>query len=146
MPLNNQPVGAEGSVLGTIALVNLEVIVEVTGKSLKVPSYVIDSTKIVWKGNAKNCGMIMGSIVLVAFKFHILHANGIEVLPVNSANSLAVDSAKQLESTLGYSLEQASEVISKHTCLPIGSSKSTVLFECYKSTQLSQHLAELAVL
>ena len=146
LPLHNQPVGAEGSVLGATALVNLEVVVQVTGKSLKVPCYVIDSTKPVWKGDAKNCGMIMGSIALVAFQFHILHANGIEVLTVNSANSLAVDSVTQLESTPADSVEQVSEVMSKHTCAPVGSSNSTVLFECYKPTQLSLHLAELAVL
>ena len=35
LPLNNQPVGAEGSVLGATVLVNLEVVVESTGKSLK---------------------------------------------------------------------------------------------------------------
>ena len=32
LPPNNQPVGAEGTVLGATALVNLEVIVEETGK------------------------------------------------------------------------------------------------------------------
>ena len=106
----------------------------------------IDSTKPVWKGDAKNCGMIMGSNALVAFQFRILHANGIEVLQVNSANSLAVDSVKQLESTPADSVEQASEVMSKHTSAPVGSSNSIVLFECYKPTQLSQHLAELTVL
>ena len=53
---------------------------------------------------------------------------------------------KQLESPLANSMEQASEVMSKHTCVPLGSSKSTVLFECYAPIQLSQHLAELAVL
>ena len=53
-PLNNQPVGAEGSVLGATTLVYLEVVVEVTGKSLKVPCYVIYSTKPVWKGDTKN--------------------------------------------------------------------------------------------
>ena len=94
LPLNNQPVGAKGSVLGATALVNREIIVEVTGKSLKVPCYVSDLTKQVWKGDAKNCGMIMGSNALVAFQFQILHANGIEVLPVNSANSLAEGSAR----------------------------------------------------
>ena len=146
LPLNNKPVGAEGSVLGVTALVNLEVTVEVTGKSLKVPCYVIDSTKPAWKGDAKNCGMIMGSNALVAFQFHILHANGIEILPVNSANLLAVGSAKQLEPIPANSVKQASEVMSKHTCALVGSSKPTVLFECYKPTQLSQHLAELAVL
>ena len=45
LPLNTQPVGAEGSVLGAIALVNLEVVIETTGKMLEVPCYVIDSTK-----------------------------------------------------------------------------------------------------
>ena len=59
-----------------------------------MPCYVIDSTKPVWKGNAINCELIMGSNALVAFQFHILRANGIEVLPVNSANSPAMGLAK----------------------------------------------------
>ena len=98
LPLNNQPVGAEDSVLGATALVNLdlEIAVESTGKSLKVPCYVIDSTKPVWRGDANNCGKIMGSNVFVTFQFHILHANGIEILPVNSVRSLDVPSNKLL--------------------------------------------------
>ena len=64
---NTQLVGAEGSVLGTTALVKFEVVVEVTGKCLEVPCYVIDSTKPVWQSNVKNCGMIMGTNALVAF-------------------------------------------------------------------------------
>ena len=68
----------------------------------------------------------MGSNALVAFQFHVLHANGIEVLPVNLTNSLAIGLVKQLESTFADSVEQASEVLSKHTCVPVGSSKSTV--------------------
>ena len=137
LPPNNQPVGAEGSVLGATALVNLEVVVESTGKSLKVPCYVIDSTKPVWRGDANNCGMIMGSNAFVAFQFRILHANGIEILPVNSVKLLVVDPAMQLEPT--DSLEQAPEEMSPHT-------KSTELFECYKPTLLSQQLAELVIL
>ena len=137
--LNNQPVGAEDSVLGATALVNLdlEVAAESTGKSLKVPCYVIDSTKPVWRGDANNCGKIMGSNAFVAFQFHILHANGIEILPVNSVRSLVVDPATQLEPT--DTLEQAPEEMSPHT-------KSTELFECLKLTQLSQQLAELVIL
>ena len=88
LPINNQTIGAEGSVLGATALVNLKVVIEVTGKSLKMPCYVIDSTKPVRKGDAKNCGMFMGSNALVGFQFRILHANGIKVLPVNSAKQL----------------------------------------------------------
>ena len=83
LPLNTQPVGAEGSVLGAIALVNLEVVIETTGKKLEVPCYVIDSTKPIWQGEVKNCGMIMGTNVLVAFQFCISHSNGIVISPVS---------------------------------------------------------------
>ena len=83
LPLNTQPVGAEGSVLGTIALVSLEVMIETTGKKLEVPCYVIDSTKPIWQGEVKNCGMIMGTNALVAFQFCISHSNGIVISPVS---------------------------------------------------------------
>ena len=67
----------EGSVLGATSLGSLKVLVEVIGKSLKVPCYVIDSIKPVWRGDTKNCGINMGFNALVAFQFHNLHANGI---------------------------------------------------------------------
>ena len=81
--------------------VSLEVIVEVTGKSLKVPYNVIDSIKPVWRGDAKNCncGIIMDSNALVAFQFHILHANGIEILLVDSTKPLVANPEKWLEPT-----------------------------------------------
>ena len=47
----------------------------------------------------------MGSNAFVAFQFRILHANGIEILPVNSVKSLVVDPATLLEPT--DPLEQA---------------------------------------
>ena len=50
VPLSNQPVGAESSVLGATALVNLEDVVEVTEKSLKVFCYVIDLTNSLERG------------------------------------------------------------------------------------------------
>ena len=84
LPLNTQPVGAEGSALGATALVKLEVVIEATGIKLTVPCYVIDSTKPVWQGDVKNCGMIMGTNALSAFEFHISHSNGIEILPASS--------------------------------------------------------------
>ena len=84
LPLNAQPVGAEGSALGATALVKLEVVIEATGIKLTVPCYVIDSTKPVWQGDVKNCGMIMGTNALSAFEFHISHSNGIEILPASS--------------------------------------------------------------
>ena len=43
----------------------------------------INSTKPVWQGDVKNCGMIMGTNALAAFEFHISHSNGIEILPAN---------------------------------------------------------------
>ena len=82
-PLNTQPVGAEGSVLGATALVKVDVIIEVTGKCLEIPCYVIDSAKPVWQGNVKNCGMIMGTNALVAFQFCISHFNGEKISPVS---------------------------------------------------------------
>ena len=76
----------------------------------------------------------MGSNALFAFQFHILHANGIEILPVDSVKPLAADLAKWLEPT--KPLEQAPEEISQHTssvCLL--KPKSTELFECYKPSR-----------
>ena len=83
LPLNTQPIGAEGSVLGATALVKVDVIIEVTGKCLEIPCYVIDSAKPVWQGNVKNCGMIMGTNALVAFQFCISHFNGEKISPVS---------------------------------------------------------------
>ena len=80
MLLNTQPVGAEGSVLGAIPL---GVVIETTGKKLEVPCYVIDSTKPIWQGEIKNCGMIMGTNALVAFQFCISHSNGIVISPLS---------------------------------------------------------------
>ena len=51
LPLNAQPVGAEGSALGATALVKLEIVIEATGTKLTVPCYVINSTKPVWQGD-----------------------------------------------------------------------------------------------
>ena len=84
LPLNAQPVGAEESALGATALVKLEIVIEATGTKLTVPCYVINSTKPVWQGDVKNCGMIMATNALAAFEFHISHSNGIEILPASS--------------------------------------------------------------
>ena len=117
LPLNTQPVGAEGSVLGAIALVNLEVVIETTGKKLEVPCYVIDSTKPIWQGEVKNCGMIMGTNALVAFQFCISHFNGIVISPVSlmkqegSADLLkSYELSKQTNSQPSTSVECAKSV------------------------------------
>ena len=45
------------------------------------------------------CMIMRGLQCFVAFQFRILHANGIEILPVNSVKPLVVDPVTQLEST-----------------------------------------------
>ena len=84
LPLNAQPVGAEGSALGATALVKLEIVIVATGIKLTAPCYAIDSTKPIWQGDGKNCGMIMGTNALSASEFHISHSNEIEILPASS--------------------------------------------------------------
>ena len=135
LPLNAQPVGAEGSILGATALVNLKVTVEATGKNLEVPCYVIDSARPIWQGDAKDCGMIMGTNALVAFQFRILHANGIEISPISTTKQL--ESIDSLEPT-----PEESEQTHRPQCL----SKLTESVECYKPAQLDQQLAQLVVL
>ena len=45
----------EGSYpLGAKALVKLQVVVEITGSSLLVPCYVMDSSKPIWQGEVRN--------------------------------------------------------------------------------------------
>ena len=61
----------------------LDVIIEVAGKCLEIPCYVIDSAKPVWQGNVKNCGMIIGTNTLVDFHFCISHFNGEKISPVS---------------------------------------------------------------
>jgi len=57
LAFDTQPIGAEGSPLGAKALVKLQVVVEITGSSLEIPCYVMDSSKPIWKGEVRNCSM-----------------------------------------------------------------------------------------
>ena len=116
LPLNTQPVGAEGSVLGAIGLVNLEVVIETTGKKLEIPCYVIDSTKPIWQGEVKNCGMIMGTNALVAFQFCISHSNGMVISPV--------------------SLEESADLLKSHELSKQTNSHPSTSVECAKSVQV----------
>ena len=135
-----QPVEAKGIVLGVIALVNLEVI-EATGKSLEIPCHVLDSTKPVWQGDVKNCGMIMGTNALVAFEFCISHANGTEISPVSAAKQLeSTDLVKPVEELS----KQTCKELSKQTCSPICLTDPD---QCYRSVQVqTPSLTELVTL
>jgi len=68
--LDTQPIGAEGSPLGVKALVKLYV-AKITGLSLQISCYVMDSSKPIWQGKLWNCGMIMGTNALVGLDFRI---------------------------------------------------------------------------
>ena len=50
LELDRQPIGANGTELGVVALVKLGVSVEGTDKTLQVPCYVLSSDKPLWKG------------------------------------------------------------------------------------------------
>lgn len=89
-----------------------------------MPCYVIDSTKPVWQGDDKNCGMIMGTNVFVFnFVFYM-------------QMKLLIDSVKQLESTKIYLSRLQKKCQSTHLL-------ATYIIEYYKPVQLGQHLAEL---
>ena len=127
MPLNTQPVGAEGSVLGATALVKVDVIIKVTRKCLEVPCYVIDSAKPVWQGNVKNCGMIMGTNALVAFQFCISHFNGEKISPVSLPK------------------QELSAKVSKQTYLPLTDTINSIPVQVDLAVQ-APSLAELVTL
>ena len=127
LPLNTHPVGAEGSVLGATALVKVDVIIEVTGKCLEIPCYVIDSAKLVWQGNVKNCGMIMGTNALVAFQFCISHFNGEKISPVSLPK------------------QELSSKVSKQTYLPLTDTINSIPVEVDLAVQ-APSLTELVTL
>ena len=140
LPLNTQPVGAEGSVLGATALVKLEVLVEVTGKCLEVPCYVIDSTKPVWQGNVKNCGMIMGTNALVAFQFCISHFNGVEISPDSLLKQGPAQLSKQICPPLTDTIKDSNPV---QVDLAVQAPSLTELATLPKCTQAQLYTSQL---
>ena len=85
------PQGACGSELRAKKIVFLSVMLEVTGKSLYIPCYVVDSTRPLWQGAVKNCGLVFGTNVIVGFEIQLVHENGTAMQPV-SMNTEIVDS------------------------------------------------------
>ena len=53
--LDRQPIGANGTELGVVALVTLKVSVEGADKTLQVPCYVLNSNKPLWNGELWSC-------------------------------------------------------------------------------------------
>ena len=89
-----QPQGAGGSELGAKRIVLLSVTLEATGKSLHIPCYVVDSTRPLWQGAVRNCGLVLGTNAIGKFGIKLVHANGTAVQPVNG-NADLVDSATE---------------------------------------------------
>ena len=55
-----QPIGANGTELGVVALVKLNVPVEGTDRTLQVPCYVLNSNRPLWNSELWNCGLVLG--------------------------------------------------------------------------------------
>ena len=66
--------------------VNLQVTVEATGNTEYIPCYVLSSSKPIWKGELKDCGLILGTNALVSLGFMVYHANGATIQPERIEN------------------------------------------------------------
>ena len=73
LKLDRQPIGANGTELGVVALVKLKVSVEGTDRTLQVPCYVLNSNRPLWNGELWNCGLVLGTNCLEKFGFLITH-------------------------------------------------------------------------
>ena len=87
----SQPQGAGCSELGARKIVFLSVTLDTTGKSLCIPCHVVDSTRPLWQGAVKNCGLVLGTKAIVGFGIQLVHENGTAVQCV-SRNTRKVDS------------------------------------------------------
>ena len=87
--LISQPQGAGGSELGAKKIVFLSVMLEATGKSLCIPCYVVDSTRPLWQGAVKNCGLVLGTNAIVGFGIQLVHENRTAVQPVSRNTGIA---------------------------------------------------------
>ena len=90
----SQPLGAGGNELEARKIVLLSVTLEATGKSLLIPCYVVDSTRPLWKGAVRNCGLVLGTNAMVGFGIELVHTNGMTVQPVYRDSEL-VEPAKK---------------------------------------------------
>ena len=72
--LAGQPQGAGGHDLGAEGMVALQLTVEGTGISQRVPCYILDSSKPIWKGELKECGLVIGTNALANLGFSIVDA------------------------------------------------------------------------
>ena len=90
----SQPLGAGGTELGAKKVVLISLTLEATGKSLHIPCYVVDSTRLLWQGAVKNCGLVLGTNTIVGFGIQLVHENGTTIQPV-AGNAKSVERAAE---------------------------------------------------
>ena len=90
----SQPLGAGDTELGAKKVVLISLTLEATGKSLQIPCYVVDSTRPLWQGAVKNCGLVLGTNAIVGFGIQLVHENGMTIQPV-SGNAESVERAAE---------------------------------------------------
>ena len=91
LKMGPQPVGATGTNLGAITLVSLDIQVEETKMVKEVPCYVLSSEKPIWRGELFNCGLVLGTNILVSLGFKVTYSNGTEV-PAQVSHILNISS------------------------------------------------------
>ena len=64
LKMEGQPQGAGGLDLGAEGMVALQVTIENTKVSQTVPCYILDSTKPIWRGELKDCSLVIGTNAL----------------------------------------------------------------------------------
>lgn len=71
-----QPQGAGAHDLGAEGMVALQVTVEGTGVCQRVPCYILDSSKPLWKRELKDCGLVIGTNTLAELGISMVDAKG----------------------------------------------------------------------
>ena len=81
--VKSQLKGAGGEELGISSIVILDILLEETGNTLTVPCFVLESSKPIWQGAVRNCGVILGTNATVEYGVQVVHSNGTVVEPVD---------------------------------------------------------------
>ena len=79
IPLEAQPVGAMGKELGASGMVVLQIEIDRTGQNLNIPCYVLESSKPLWKGELRDCAVLLGTNALIGYGFEVAYPNGIPI-------------------------------------------------------------------
>ena len=75
-------------------IVPLQVIIERTGVVQSEPCYILDSSKLIWQGEFKDCGIIIGMNALEELEFSIVDSDG-KVLKSSKASRVANTKAEK---------------------------------------------------